>query len=61
MLILQSKRSGNPHHWHTLKEALKQMGRFAERPGHAFVEIGYRGHRYTGEVGVFVGEKTGLE
>jgi len=45
---------GNPYDGHTLKDALKQVERIARRPEHAFVDRGYRGHGYTGEVEVHV-------
>jgi transposase, IS5 family len=45
---------GNPYDGHTLKDALQQIERIARRPEHAFVDRGYRGHGYTGEVAVHV-------
>jgi len=45
---------GNPYDGHTLKEALKQVERIAQRPEHAFVDMGYRGHAYSGKVKVHV-------
>jgi hypothetical protein len=35
---------GNPYDGHTLKDALKQVERIAQRPELAFVDRGYRGH-----------------
>ena len=48
---------GNPYDGHTLKEALKQVERIARRPEHAFVDMGYRGHGYSGKVQVHVDKR----
>ena len=46
---------GNPYDGHTLNDALEQVQRVAgETPEHAFVDMGYRGHGYSGEVAVHV-------
>ena len=45
---------GNPYDGHTLKDALKQIKRLGHLPEQVFVDKGYRGHGYTGEVEVHV-------
>ena len=45
---------GNPYDGHTLKDALKQIKRLGRLPEQVFVDKGYRGHGYTGEVEVHV-------
>jgi len=42
----------NPYDGHTLKDTLDQVQRVAGSPEHAFVDRGYRGHGYSGEVNV---------
>ena len=48
---------GNPYDGHTLKDAIKQVERIARPPEHVFVDMGYRGHGYTGEVEVHVDKR----
>ena len=45
---------GNPYDGHTLTKAINQIGRIAVLPEQAFVDRGYRGHGYEGEVTVHV-------
>jgi len=47
----------NPYDGHTLKDALEQVQRVAGLPEHAFVDMGYRGHGYSGEVSVHVDKR----
>jgi len=47
----------NPYDGHTLKDALDQVQRVAALPEHAFVDMGYRGHGYSGEVKVHVDKR----
>jgi IS5 family transposase len=49
---------GNPYDGHTLSEALAQVERIGEKPEHAFVDMGYRGHGYEGDVHVHVDKRT---
>jgi IS5 family transposase len=44
----------NPYDGHTLEKALDQIERIAKPPEYAFVDRGYRGHKYSGEVKVHV-------
>ncbi len=48
---------GNPYDGHTLKDALQQVERIVRPPEHVFVDMGYRGHGYTGEVAVHVDKR----
>ncbi len=45
---------GNPYDGHTLSDAIKQVSRLVKSPEHVFVDRGYRGHGYEGEVTVHV-------
>ena len=48
---------GNPYDGHTLKETLEQVERLAQPPEHVFVDMGYRGHNYEGEIEVHVDKR----
>ena len=48
---------GNPYDGHTLSDALEQVERIAKRPEHAFVDMGYRGHGYDGDIQVHVDKR----
>ncbi len=45
---------GNPYDGHTLSETLKQVERIARKPEHTFLDRGYRGHDYKGDINVHV-------
>jgi IS5 family transposase len=49
--------SGNLYDGHSLTEALNQVERLARLPEQVFVDMGYRGHGYQGEVQVHVDER----
>lgn len=48
---------GNPYDGHTLAEALSQVGRITLLPKQVFVDMGYRGHDYQGDVEVHVDKR----
>jgi IS5 family transposase len=50
-------KHGNPYDGHTLSEALEQVQRITKTPEHVFVDMGYRGHGYQGEVQVHVDKR----
>lgn len=45
---------GNPYDGHTLSKTLEQVAHIVKSPGHVFVDRGYRGHGYSGNVIVHV-------
>jgi IS5 family transposase len=45
---------GNPYDGHTLGKTLEQVSRFVKSPEQVFVDRGYRGHDYSGEIAVHV-------
>lgn len=45
---------GNPYDGHTLAKTLEQVEKIAIRPEHAFLDRGFRGHGYEGEVTVHI-------
>nr|WP_320191501.1 IS5 family transposase [uncultured Desulfobacter sp.] len=45
---------GNPYDGHTLSETLAQVERITQKPQRSFVDRGYRGHGYTGDIEVHV-------
>lgn len=48
---------GNPYDGHTLSDALSQVERIVKSPDHVFVDMGYRGHGYNGDVEVHVDKR----
>ena len=50
-------KHGNPYDGHTLSEALEQVERIVKKPEHVFVDMGYRGHGYQGDVQVHVDKR----
>ena len=48
---------GNPYDGHTLSETLEQVERIAKAPDHVFVDMGYRGHGYQGDVQIHVDKR----
>jgi IS5 family transposase len=47
-------KHGNPYDGHTLSDALKQVERISRQPEHVFVDRGYRGHGYRGDIEIHV-------
>ena len=47
-------KHGNPYDGHTLSDALKQVGRICRKPELVFVDRGYRGHDYRGDIEIHV-------
>jgi IS5 family transposase len=45
---------GNPYDGHTLEDALSQVERIGHKPECVFVDRGYKGHTYTGDIEVHV-------
>ncbi|MGB3222951.1 MAG: IS5 family transposase [Desulforhopalus sp.] len=45
---------GNPYDGHTLSATLEQVTKLVRSPEHVFVDRGYRGHGYAGEIEVHV-------
>ena len=48
---------GNPYDGHTLSDALEQVERITRQPEHVFVDMGYRGHGYQGEIEVHIDKR----
>ena len=48
---------GNPYDGHTLSDTLKQVERIVRKPEHVFVDMGYRGHGYTGDAAIHVDKR----
>lgn len=48
---------GNPYDGHTLCDSIKQLGRIGVKPKHVFVDMGYRGHGYQGDIQVHVDKR----
>jgi len=47
-------KHGNPYDGHTLSDALKQVERICRQSEHVFVDRGYRGHGYRGDIEIHV-------
>jgi transposase, IS5 family len=48
---------GNPYDGHTLTDTLKQVERIVEKPKHVFLDMGYRGHGYQGDIQIHVDKR----
>jgi IS5 family transposase len=48
---------GNPYDGHTLSTTLDQVERISRKPEHAFVDMGYRGHDYQGDIEVHLDKR----
>jgi len=48
---------GSLYDGHTLKDVLSQVDRIAGNPTHAFIDMGYRGHGYGGNVQIHVSKR----
>jgi IS5 family transposase len=48
---------GNPYDGHTLSDTIEQVERVARTPEHVFVDMGYRGHDYQGDIQVHVDKR----
>lgn len=50
-------KHGNPYDGHTLADALEQVERICRKPMQVFVDQGYRGHNYQGDIEVHVDKR----
>lgn len=48
---------GNPYDGHTLSATLDQVESISRKPEHAFVDMGYRGHGYQGDIEVHLDKR----
>lgn len=46
--------TGNPYDGHTLKTTIEQVEKLSQTPEHVFVDRGYRGHDYSGDIKIHV-------